>query len=79
MKIFTFLKQILFIASLFILLAGLSACQSMNGAVGGYFGLDTDLRIDFKVDADINPDELGKASPLFIRMYELQSSKRLIN
>jgi type VI secretion system protein VasD len=60
-----------------ILLIGLSACQSMNGAVGGYFGLDTDLQIDFQVDADINPDELGKASPLFIRMYELQAKKMM--
>jgi len=60
-----------------MLLVGLTACQSMNGAVGGYFGLDTDLQIDFIVDADINPDELGKASPLFIRMYELQSKKMM--
>ena len=49
----------------------------MNAAVGGYFDLDTDLQIDFKVDADINPDELGKASPLFIRMYELSESKMM--
>ena len=55
----------------------LMACQSMNGAVGGYFGLDTDLQIDFIVDADINPDELGKASPLFIRMYELKANKMM--
>ncbi len=73
MKFFTLFKRIFIIG----LLASLYACQSMNGAVGGYFGLDTDLRIDFKVDADINPDELGKASPLFIRMYELQSSKMM--
>ncbi len=55
----------------------LSACQSMNAAVGGYLGLDTDLQIDFVVDADINPDELGKPSPLFIRMYELKTSKMM--
>jgi len=59
------------------LLSSLTACQSMNGAVGGYFGFDTDLQIDYIIDADINPDELGKASPLFIRMYELQSSKMM--
>ena len=65
--------------SIFISLVGtLTACQSMNAAVGGYFGLDTDLEIVFKVDADINPDELDKASPLFIRMYELKS-KKMIN
>lgn len=60
-----------------LLISSLSACQSMNAAVGGYLGLDTDLQIDFIVDADINPDELGKASPLFIRMYELSTKKMM--
>ena len=43
--------------------------------VGGLLNLDTDLKINFVVDADINPDEQGVASPLFIRMYELKSPK----
>ncbi|VAW58774.1 hypothetical protein MNBD_GAMMA11-1075 [hydrothermal vent metagenome] len=73
MKLFKIFKW----AMLASVLSVLTACQSMNGAVGGYFGLDTDLRIEFKVDADINPDELGKASPLFIRMYELQAKKMM--
>ncbi len=60
-----------------LLFGALTACQSLNGAVGGYFGLDTDLEITFEVDADINPDELGKPSPLFIRMYELKSKKMM--
>lgn len=68
------LMKITFITLLFTVL---TACQSMNGAVGGYFGLDTDLEITFEVDADINPDEMGKASPLFIRMYELKSQKMM--
>lgn len=68
----------IFKLSIFISLVGLvTACQSMNAAVGGYLGLDTDLEIVFKVDADINPDELDKASPLFIRMYELKSKKMI--
>lgn len=50
-------------------------CTAINSGVGGYFGLDTDLRITFKVDADINPDERNKPSPLFIRLYELKSTK----
>lgn len=65
------------VAFIVLVIAYLMGCQSMNGAVGGYFGLDTDLQIDFKVDADINPDELGKASPLFIRMYELKANKMM--
>lgn len=56
----------------------LTACQSDKSTVGGYFGLDTDLKISFEVAADINPDELGVASPLFIRFYELKA-KKIIN
>ena len=63
-----------FVSIFFSILLG---CQSMNGTVGGYFGLDTDLKIIFEVDADINPDEQGKASPLFIRMYELKAKKMM--
>jgi type VI secretion system protein VasD len=55
----------------------LTSCTSINGAVGSYFGMDTDLQVDFVVDADINPDESGKASPLFIRMYELATPKMM--
>ncbi len=55
----------------------LTACQSMNGAVGSYFDFDTDLQIDYEIDSDSNPDELGKASPLHIRMYELKSNKMM--
>ncbi len=54
---------------------GISGCTAINSGVGGYFGFDTDLKLTFKVDADINPDERKKPSPLFIRLYELKSSK----
>lgn len=73
MKLFQILKLSIVIS----LISLMTACQSMNAAVGGYLGLDTDLEIVFKVDADINPDELDKASPLFIRMYELKSKKMI--
>jgi len=69
--------QVFILASIVLSLSVLTACQSMNSAVGGYFDFDTDLQIDFIVDADINPDELGKASPLFIRMYELSERKMM--
>ena len=52
-----------------------SACSSLNSAVGGLFGADTDLTLSFKVESDINPDENKTPSPLFIRMYELKSPK----
>jgi type VI secretion system protein VasD len=73
MKYLQFFKLLILVTAFTVL----SACQSMNGAVGGYFELDTDLQIDFEIDADINPDELGKASPLFIRMYELKAKKMM--
>ena len=58
-----------------ITLTAVSACSSLNSAVGGIFGADTDLTLSFKVDSDINPDEHKTPSPLFIRMYELKSTK----
>lgn len=62
---------------LLLLLVTISACQTNKSLVGEYFDLDTDLKIDFIVDSDINQDELGIASPLFIRMYELKSEKMM--
>lgn len=64
----------------FLLLAatcfGLIACATGNkSVVGGYLGLDTDVSIQFLVDSDSNPDELGIGSPLFVRMYELKSQE----
>lgn len=56
-------------------LINLSACTAINQGVGGYLGLDTDLKLTFEVDADINPDEAKKPSPLYLRMYELKSTK----
>lgn len=61
----------------FLMITGLSSCQSNKSYVGEYFDLDTDLKIEFLVDSDINQDELGVASPLFIRMYELKSDKMM--
>ena len=71
------LQQIFSLAFVAIFLSVLTACQAVNSSVGGYFDLDTDIRIELLVDADINPDELGIASPLFIRLYELSSNKMM--
>ena len=53
----------------------LSACSSINSSIGGLFNMDTDLEIKFKVDSDVNPDDEKKPSPLFVRMYQLKSTK----
>lgn len=58
-----------------IAIMSVSACSSLNSAVGGIFGADTDLTLSFKVESDINPDENKTPSPLFVRMYELKSTK----
>lgn len=57
------------------ILVSISACSTLNTAAGGMLGLDTDLQLSFEVDADINPDEAKKPSPLYLRMYELKSTK----
>lgn len=69
------INKLLFAAAMLLL----TACQSDKSTFGGYFDLDTDLKIEFKVDSNINPDEFGRPSPLFIRMYELKSNKMLKN
>ncbi|MDH5446474.1 MAG: type VI secretion system lipoprotein TssJ [Gammaproteobacteria bacterium] len=65
--------------ALVLILPYFSACSSLNSAVGGIFGADTDLTLSFKVESDINPDENKTPSPLFIRMYELKSPKLFKN
>jgi len=56
-----------------LMLFSVTACTSLNTKVGGALGLDSDLRIEFSVDADVNPDDDNVPSPLIIRMYELKS------
>jgi len=65
----------IYVLSILVALTASSACSSLNSAVGGMFGADTDLTISFKVESDINPDENKTPSPLFVRMYELKSPK----
>lgn len=60
-----------------LLMVAVSSCQTNKSLVGEYFDLDTDLKIDFIVDSDVNQDEMGIASPLFVRMYQLKSDKMM--
>lgn len=53
----------------------LGGCSSMNEWVGTKLGFDTDLTLNLKVDADINPDDKKRPSPLFVRLYELKTKK----
>ena len=72
MKRIVWLKPI----TLFVAIVAMTACSSLNTKVGGVFKLDTDLHLTFKADADINPDDKKRPSPLFLRMYELKSTKQ---
>jgi type VI secretion lipoprotein, VC_A0113 family len=49
----------------------------MNSKVGGVLNLDTDLKLIVSADSDVNPDESGKPSPVFVRLYELKDTKML--
>lgn len=68
-------KVIFRFALVSVCLASLNACTSVNQKVGAAFSLDTDLRINFVVAGDINPDEAEQSSPVFVRMYELNSTQ----
>lgn len=52
-----------------------SGCTSGRSKVGGFLKLDTDVKLTFLVDSDINPDEGGRPSPLYVRLYALKSPK----
>lgn len=56
-----------------LVVALLQGCGSMDSKVGGVLNLDTDLKLVINVDSDVNPDEKGHPSPVFLRMYELKS------
>ena len=49
------------------------SCSSSKSRVGGVLNLDTDLKLTFIVDGNINPDENKRPSPVFIRLYQLKS------
>ena len=71
------MKSILILKALIVIMviSFLSGCSTVNSSVGGFFNMDTDLEIKFKVDSDVNPDDDRKPSPLFVRMYQLKSTK----
>ena len=64
------------IITLLVASFGLSGCSTLNTKIGGFFNADTDLTLNFKVENSINPDEKKTPSPLFVRLYELKSSKQ---
>ena len=57
----------------------LTACSTANTKVGGLLDLDTDFKLSFIADKDLNPDDADVPSPVIIRMYELKSTKLFKN
>lgn len=67
--------NIIKISLLSLLILVLSSCTSVNRKVGAVLDLDTDLKMEFSIDELVNPDEQGKSSPVFVRLYELTDTK----
>ncbi|HWV16210.1 MAG TPA: type VI secretion system lipoprotein TssJ [Cellvibrio sp.] len=61
-----------------VLIAALAGCSSSKSRVGGVFNLDTDLKLNFIVDDNINPDESKRPSPVFVRLYELKAAETFL-
>ncbi len=57
----------------------LASCTSVNTKVGGLLDLDTDLKLSFVVEKNVNPDDSKVSSPVIVRMYELKSTKAFEN
>jgi type VI secretion system protein VasD len=57
----------------------LASCTSVNTKVGGLLDLDTDLKLSFIVEKNVNPDDSKVSSPVIVRMYELKSTKAFDN
>jgi len=58
-------------AIVFALSFVLMSCTSVNSKVGGVLGMATDVKLEFSVLDNANPDEQKQASPVFVRLYEL--------
>lgn len=69
------MNQLLRIGLILGCVSFLFGCTKLNSGAGGLLNLKTDLTIDFKVGTNINPDENGNASPVFVRMYELKDTE----
>lgn len=61
------------VALVSVLLCG--ACTTVNNKVGEALNLDTDLKLQIYAAREINPDERDQSSPVFVRLYELNSAK----
>ena len=53
----------------------LSSCSTVNSGFGGVLNLDTNVTLKLMVESDINPDERGTPSPLYVRFYQLKDKK----
>lgn len=52
----------------------LTGCSNTTTKVKGALGFDTKVRLVFDVSSDINPDQMGRPSPLMLRVYELKTA-----
>lgn len=66
----TYLRTFLMLAFAVLVLTG---CSSSKSRVGSMLNLNTDLKLTFIVDGNINPDDYKRPSPVFVRLYQLKS------
>ncbi len=69
------IKRAIGLVAAVLVVVTLSGCESANSGLGGVLSLDTNLTMTLLVDADINPDERDRPSPLYVRFYQLKSPK----
>jgi len=66
-------SSVVFLCVGLLAVLAMTSCSSSKSRVGSALNLDTNLKINFIVDGNINPDENKRSSPVFVRLYELKS------
>lgn len=65
--------RVVVVGVLSVAFLGMAGCSSSKSRVGGVLNLDTDLKLTFIAEPNINPDDNKNPSPVFVRFYELKS------
>lgn len=61
---------------LFVLMSG---CSAINEKVGTRLNLETNLKLQIVASPSVNPDESDRASPVYLRLYQLSDPKAFEN
>lgn len=64
---------------LVLLFVFMTGCSTVNEKVGGALNFDTDLKLQVIASSSVNPDETDRASPVYLRLYQLSDPKAFEN